>query len=162
MPDLNKDGLSDLFFYSGGDYLTEVSGTPTLFSALGVATGTYAGVVSEATPYIGTPLTSISYRQKGPNNQYSLTADLNGDGFPDVIAFQMPGLDMRHSYAQIMMNNGDGALVPTYNIMDLTGQTIPRYAVDVNHDGRQDLIEWDGASSSMQVIKGYICSVISA
>ena len=61
------------------------------------------------------------------------TGDLNGDGFPDIVA-------MTTSQVQIEYGNGHGGFTAggTYP-MTLGGQVEPR-VVDVNHDGRPDIV----------------------
>jgi len=84
-----------------------------------------------------------------------LLADFNGDGNLDIGVYQSANgnaAEEPDSYFQILAGNGDGTFTPTYTVFDITTLSSPQYAADVTGDGRADLIERDGATSSYQVI----------
>jgi FG-GAP-like repeat/Cep192 domain 4 len=83
-------------------------------------------------------------------------ADFNGDGNLDIAVFQAPaniGSNYEdNSYFQILAGNGDGTFTPTYTVFDITTPRAPQLAADVTGNGRADLIELDGATSSYHAI----------
>lgn len=132
--DLNHDGRTDLVHRGGPGtvfnvYLAQPDGSFTLQN-------TYS-------PYSGQPLDSGN-----------LLADFNGDGNLDIAAFQE---QLGQTYVQFLLGNGEGTFTPTFNKFFLetgTSSGLPRLAVDMNGDGRADLVELDGFVSSFHVIHG--------
>lgn len=156
LTDINGDKIPDLvrydFFWPDGT--TQNFGPATFTSYLDTANGSFAKS-SSYSPFSGVPMEVAPYFQTGDPTATSLVADLNGDGALDAIAFQqISALDLG-TYAQILMGNGDGTFTATYDIFPFDKNvTYPKYAHDLDSDGRADLLELDGATSSLHVFKG--------
>jgi FG-GAP-like repeat/Cep192 domain 4 len=117
-------------------YLCQTDGSFTL----GNTYEPYSGKVNGANVDLGGPI----------------LADFNGDGNLDIAVYQSPtaigyGYEP-YNYFQILAGNGDGTFTPTYTVFDITTLSSPQFAADVSGDGRADLIELDGATSSYHVI----------
>ena len=91
-----------------------------------------SGVLSPPSGYLNnTPnVSSISILQ-------AFTADLNGDGYPDLVAF-----DQNNLQVLAWLNNGDGTFKqPTLTPLDQTlGNPAGITVGDVNNDGRSDVV----------------------
>jgi hypothetical protein len=114
--DLNGDGKADLV----GDYIQ----SPLVF--LGNGNGTFA-----LPTYFGTDCCFVSA---------AALADVNGDGKPDVIAYDGIGSG---TFNGIFLGNGDGTFDPSeilipYSYPDHTHPSVQ--AADMNGDGKPDLI----------------------
>jgi subtilisin family serine protease len=110
-------------------------------------TNTYA-------PYTGQ---SIFQRTLGTANGARFPAflgDFNGDGNVDLAAIQLaPGYPAKTNYVQFLLGNGDGSFTPTYQTYVLNS-SVPSMAFDMTGDGRADMAEVDGFTSSFQLIPG--------
>jgi LPXTG-motif cell wall-anchored protein len=130
--DVNKDGKPDLVVASE-DNATITSSNPfgphgTLNVLLGNGDGTFQ--------------TALSSPLNGPMYSNLAVADMNQDGIPDVVV----GDDgPPFFYTQVLYGKGDGTF-PTGNSlqMGLAAQSVT--AVDVNGDGRPDLLLTTGTS----------------
>ncbi len=153
MQDVNHDGLLDIVRWGGmGD-----TGGPAKFKVsiyLGRPDGTFT-YSSSYQPWDATGAeVPFTWSWTGDFNSSSFVADYNGDGNQDILV----GLTTPENYGgwawmQVLAGNGDGTFTPTYDIFDLRKLWgIPMYAADINGDGRAELIEVDGARSSMHVI----------
>jgi hypothetical protein len=126
--DLNGDGWTDLITAN------QTAGN------LSVLTNNRAGGFALASsPAVGDSPTSVA------------VADVNGDGRPDVIAAKWPGFG--NGSLLILTNTGSGgtfALSATLN----TGQQIASMviAVDLNGDGKVDLVTANQSASSLTVL----------
>jgi subtilisin family serine protease len=102
----------------------------------------YTGITAEPTT-LGTPL----------GGRFPVwISDFNGDGNVDLAAIQQAtDYPTRVAYVQFLLGNGDGTFTPTYETYFLNASR-PTTAFDVTGDGRADLIESDGYTSSFQVI----------
>jgi hypothetical protein len=155
MADVNGDSWLDIvrynFMWPNGT--TETYGPPTFTTYLDQPSGAFAQSSSYA-PYAGTPLQAGPYLQFGDPLTSSNVADLNGDGKPDEVAFQNAP-DFGDIYAQVLMGNGDGTFTPTYDVFDFQKlYGVPGYAHILDGTTVSDLLEVDGATSSMHVFKG--------
>lgn len=152
LADLNGDGWPDLarydFFWPDG--VTENYGPPRFTNYLGQPGG---GFLQKSTyaPYTGIPLQVAPFLQSGDPQATSLVADLDGDGKPDEIAFQYIQNGLK--YAQILHGNGDGTFLPNFDEFPFYLWQYPLYAHDLNGDGRAELVQMVGATSSLQVFK---------
>ena len=136
------------------DGTTETLGPAKFTTYLDQASGSFAQSSSYA-PYSGIPLQAPPFVQFGDPTTSSMVADLNGDGKPDEIAFQVPAPAGGDDYAQILLGNGDGTFTPTYDVFDFQKVFgFPAYAHILDGSNFSDLLEIDGATSSMHVFKG--------
>jgi FG-GAP-like repeat len=156
LADVNNDSWLDIVRYNfmWPDGTTESPGPPTFTTYLGKPSGAF-GKSSSYAPYSGVPEQAKPYLQFGDPMTSSKVADLNGDGNLDEIAFQqVSSLDL-DVYAQVLMGNGDGTFTPTYDIFDFQKQlSFPGYAYHFDGTSFSDLMELDGATSSMHLFKG--------
>src|SRR5208337_1933278 len=106
------------------------------------------------TPYANSFTTEYLFDNGRPSQRLSpMLADFNGDGNIDIASFQFTGFSSNaQTYLQILAGNGDGTFTPTYAAFNLDKTGFPSTAVDVNGDGRADLIEVDGWASSYHII----------
>jgi len=160
MADLNHDGLPDIVEYSAepqaGSFFM-----PASFSIyLGQPDGSFQ-FSQTYTPYAGSFTLQYLFdngRPGQPSVRLSpMLADFNGDGNIDIASFQFVAtFPNTKTYLQILAGNGDGTFTPTYATFDFdkNGVGVPSTAVDVDGDGRADLIEVDGWPSSYHIISG--------
>ena len=132
--DVNKDGKLDLVVASS-DNATVTSSNPlgphgTLNVLLGNGNGTFQTA------------TSSSLNDSGYSNL--AVADINQDGIPDVIVGDN---NPPFFYTQILYGKGDGTF-PTGNSLQMGVNSQSVAAVDVNGDGRPDLLLTSGNSSA--------------
>lgn len=155
MADVNGDSWPDIVRYDfmWPDGTTETLGPSKFTTYLDQPSGAFAESSSYA-PYDGIPLEVNGYEFGDPMAS-SMVADLNGDGKPDEIAFQEAALGASDVYAQVLQGNGDGTFTPTYDVFDFQKPYyVPRYAHILDGSTFSDLLEINGASSSMAVFKG--------
>lgn len=156
MADVNGDSWLDIVRYDfmWPDGTTETLGPAKFTTYLDQPSGSFAQSSSYA-PYGGIPLQAPPFLQFGDPTTSSMVADLNGDGKPDEIAFQEPPPTGGDDYAQILLGNGDGTFTPTYDVFDFQKVFgFPAYAHIFDGSNFSDLLEIDGATSSMHVFKG--------
>ena len=155
LADVNGDSWPDIVRYDfqWPDGITTTEGPAKFTTYLGQPTGAFTSSDSLA-PYSGIPQNPKPYLQMGDPLDNGMVADLNGDGKPDEIAFQLVSPPDFTSYAQILMGNGDGTFTPTYNIYNFNKNYVfPEYTYHLDGTGSSDLIELDGASSSINLFK---------
>jgi FG-GAP-like repeat len=156
MADVNGDSWLDIVRYDfmWPDGTTETLGPPRFTTFLDQPSGTFAKS-SSYTPYAGIPLQAEPFAQFGDPMTSSMVADMNGDGKLDEIAFQEPAPAGGDVYAEILMGNGDGTFTPTYDVFDFQKiDGFPSHAHILDGTTYSDLLEVDGATSSMHVFKG--------
>lgn len=118
----------------------------------GNAYAPYAGMLMEPRLY---------YLDIGDRKNISTVPDLDSDGRIDAIAFQRVSDANRTVYAQIMKGNGDGTFAPTFDIFSFDKtDSFPRYAYDLDGDGRTELVELDGSTASLQVFKSSVAPAL--
>ena len=150
--DLNNDGRPDIVV---------TGGFPDVDVLLGNNTGSFTGqtyqVVSRAKP----PFPSIAAFASqqtigvGPEPRSVVTADLNGDGKPDLVVVNsgFNSIGQRLNSVGVMLGNGNGTFAPERTFA--TGLAPWSVAVaDVNHDGIPDLIVADGDGNDVSVLLG--------
>ena len=115
--DVNKDGKSDIVLLSSNS----TAGTSSLTSFLGHGDGTFAAGVNSTLG--GLYLVSLA------------SADVNGDGNPDVLI----GACCGNTLASIALGNGDGTFAANYGISIGPSTNAVGFA-DLNNDGRPDLL----------------------
>lgn len=124
--DFNGDGIEDVATVNSS------SGTVTVF------TGSGKGYLNAGKTYV-TPIIDANIA----------AGDVNGDGILDLVVTRGPGTAFAQANdVSVLLGNGDGTFQLAINSHDL-GQppsntlTHQTYAVDVNHDGKADLIgDW--------------------
>src|SRR5204863_758351 len=80
--------------------------------------------------------------------------DFNGDGNVDIAVFQEdPSVIAPAAFVQFLLGNGDGTFTPSFTTFDFQKYYFPNLAMDVDSDGRADLVELDGYRSSFHVLK---------
>jgi len=101
-------------------------------------------------PYSGQPVAAPFGNAQTFNN---FVGDFNGDGVPDIAAFQQDPLTGQ-AFVQFLLGNGDGSFTPTFQRFNLGSgnPALPNLAVDMNGDGKTDFIELDGFTSAFNVI----------
>src|SRR5262249_18680136 len=109
-------------------------------------TNTYA-------PYSGPAyLPSTAYSSAAGGRYRSWGGDFNGDGNLDIAAFERAlSYPSSRYYVQYLLGQGDGTFTPTYNVQYLNASK-PDTAFDFNGDGKADMVELDGWTSSIHFI----------
>jgi hypothetical protein len=151
--DLNKDGLLDLVELAE-PLINWGYPTPVVYNIyLGQSDGTFR-LTNSYQPYNGSFEPQFLFGVMPSASLSPLVADFNGDGNLDIAAFQSSGFQTAtaNDYFQVLLGAGDGTFVPTYISFPLGKGVAPGTAVDVNGDGRADLIELDSFPSSFHVI----------
>jgi FG-GAP-like repeat len=151
--DVNNDGHPDII-ESAFDRSTNGMLVPATFSIyLGQADGSFT-LANTYTPYpYGSLIPQYDYATSAAQHYAPMIGDFNGDGNIDIAAFQSVDLSPNPiSFVQFMLGNGDGTFTPTYTLYDFEKYSIPDLAMDVDGDGRDDMVELDGFNSSFHVI----------
>ena len=143
--DLNHDGRMDLIQRNG-----ILDGPVPVFNTyLAQADGSFV-LQNTYSPYAGQP---FSTGLVAPG-QVSFVGDFNGDGTPDIAAFQQqPGLPPQF-YVQFLLGNGDGTFTPSFEKFRLGvgSSALPSFVMDMNGDGKSDFVELDGFTSGFNII----------
>ncbi|HEY2471163.1 MAG TPA: VCBS repeat-containing protein [Terracidiphilus sp.] len=121
-----------------GDGIEDVATVDPEHGAVTVFLGSGQGYLNPGKTYV-TPLVDAN-----------ITAgDVNGDGIPDLVVTRGPGIAFPQANdVSVLLGNGDGTFQIAINSHALgqpPSNTLSRqtYAVDVNHDGKADLIgDW--------------------
>jgi len=151
LADVNHDGWPDIVALVNAEgYPADY--VPTVSVFLGQPDGSFAYSQSY-TPYLDQLRVPFDYGGEVQSFPFeALLADFNGDGNPDLALFQTPAF-LDQSFVQILYGNRDGTFTPTYAAYGLNTHYVPEFAVDLNGDGRADLIEQDNLTSSFNVLK---------
>jgi hypothetical protein len=128
--DFNGDGVPDLAF-------TNIATTAPVQVAVvfGNGDGTFQSPVSYAT---------------GTMPRSPVLADLNGDGFPDLV---VANAGFGANNLSVMLGNGDGTFQPAVNYPTSFGAKSVAVG-DVNNDGRPDLVVGNFTASNLLVFLG--------
>ncbi|HET9364113.1 MAG TPA: VCBS repeat-containing protein, partial [Candidatus Angelobacter sp.] len=143
--DVNQDGRMDLIQRNG-----ILDGPIPVFNIyLAQQDGSFV-LQNSYSPYSGLPFQN-GFLTPG---QHSFVGDFNGDGIPDIAAFQSQPALPSQIYVQFLLGNGDGTFTPTFEKfpMGVNSGTLPNVVADMNSDGKADFVELDGFTSSYHVI----------
>ena len=159
LADLNHDGRPDLIELVQPITTTSLTNRPAYKIYLGQPDGSF----QESQTY--SPFNGLIL-----GLPYPILADFNGDGNLDILVPQhypvfnevTSGPTFDNGYFQILFGNGDGTFTPDYAVFNLSQTLPPNVAVDVNGDGRADLIEVDTFPSFYNVILANAGSTIQA
>jgi hypothetical protein len=106
------------------------------------------------TPYSGQSIFQTTLGTANGARFPAFLGDFNGDGNVDLAAIQLaPGYPAKTNYVQFLLGNGDGSFTPTYQTYFLNS-SVPSMAFDMTGDGRADMAEVDGFTSSFQLVHG--------
>ena len=148
--DVSHDLRPDLLQSS---FAIDVNETP-IPAQFGVYLGQPSGMFSLTSTYAPYLDPSLIPQFNYTDSRYApMVADFNGDGNLDIAAFQKgnsvisPG-----AFVEFLLGNGDGTFTPTFTSFDFQKFYFPNLGVDVNGDGRADLVELDGFRSSFHVL----------
>ena len=119
--DLNRDGKLDLIVPTGGQ-------SASVNALLGIGDGTFASPVTETSNLLNIYGSSVT------------VADFNGDGEPDV-AVNSNSYSLGTYGIAILFGNGDGTLQSPPSLYSAGQGGVP-IALDVNGDGKPDLVVW--------------------
>jgi hypothetical protein len=150
--DVNHDGHPDIieatFDESPGGSVLPV--TFTIY--LGQPDGSFV-MGQTYSPYVDeNVIPQWGYPNSAGSPYAPMIGDFNGDGNLDIAAFQSsPNGSGPINFVQFLLGNGDGTFTPTYNSF-IFPSNIPTLAMDANGDGKADLVELNGLSSSYDVI----------
>lgn len=153
--DLNHDGIPDIVTCRDpeDDYPQQ---TPAQISVrLGLSTGGFGPAITYGT-YAGDSFLSDERGSlPGLYQAFCTVGDFNGDGNVDIGVTQSEApYHVFPAYVQFLSGNGDGTFTPTYNIYSFDRPTVPQEFYDLNVDGKTDLLEMDGLTSSFNFIPG--------
>jgi subtilisin family serine protease len=144
--DLNHDGHLDVVVRNPAFFAPLM---PVFKIYMGQPDGTFV-LTNTYTPYSGQNMINSN----GGQSQFSssFVADFNGDGNPDIASFQSDPIN--GGYVQFMLGNGDGTFTPTFEKFHLTTRSffLPGVTPDLNGDGKADLAELDGFTSSYNIV----------
>jgi hypothetical protein len=150
--DLNNDGRPDVIENRQPEATYPTPDAPPQFTVFlcqpdgsFVVSNTYT---SYSGPAAGQNTLGTANGSRFPN----FIGDFNGDGNVDIAVIQStPGYSSPNGYVQFLLGNGDGTFTPTYQPYYLYS-SFPSTAFDFTGDGKTDLAEMDGFTSSFQLI----------
>jgi subtilisin family serine protease len=159
--DLNHDGLPDIVQVSAIAATSTSPGAGVYSVYLGQKDGSFklsqTYQVAGGLPYLDTSDPKAPFHAAdGP-----ILADFNSDGNLDIGAVLSTAVfnSSTETFStfvslQVLTGNGDGTFNPTGAVFPFNKGSSPQEAVDLNGDGRADLIEMDGFTASFNVIPG--------
>jgi hypothetical protein len=130
--DLNGDGKPDLV-------------VATLTSTIGVLLGNGDGSFGPEVPYAS----------GGPFSTSVAIADVNGDGKPDLVVTSEEG-QVFGGLVDVLLGNGDGTFQPAVTYASGGGDAWSVAVVDVNGDGKPDLVVANMCSKSNCSARGVV------
>jgi hypothetical protein len=151
--DFNNDGKVDMVELEFQDSATGRPVPPLFKIRLGRGDGTFALTATYGNFRDPVEVPYGGWTWKGARSPSGI-ADYNGDGNLDIAVFQRSAaLPFQYSaYVQFLLGRGDGTFAPAYNDWRFFHRAIPMDAIDVNADGKADLVELDGYTASFHVI----------
>jgi len=162
--DLNKDGLPDVVEEAISNQVVNNSLARNYQVHLGQPDGSFKSGESYG-PFPGSFAQALIFGAPDkPSKPLQPTlADINGDGNLDLVVFETVlggSIDSSGVISgagtttglQVLAGNGDGTFSPSYIAYSMGSLVAPQLAVDVSGDGRADLVELDGYSSSFDVV----------
>lgn len=144
--DLNHDGRVDLIRRNG----IQDDPVPVFKVYFAQADGSFV-LQNTYSPYSGQPFNAGFAAGSGSNG---FIGDFNGDGIPDIAAFQQQAIFPAARYVQFMLGNGDGTFTPAFRQfrMGVGNTALPSFTTDMNGDGKTDFVELDGFTSGFNII----------
>jgi hypothetical protein len=137
--DLNRDGTPDLAVGDQG------SGSCTGVGYVGVLLGNGKGTFQ----------TEVNYNSGGPVVAGVAIADVNGDGIPDLVAFNggyYPGLGDFPGSVGVLLGNGDGTFQAAILYPSAGTGSGAVVAADLNGDGRPDIVVTNSEYGNVAVL----------
>ena len=106
----------------------------------------------------GTFGTATTYASGGQNTDSVVIADVNGDGFPDVIVANqcMSKFSCNNGGVSILLGNGDGTLKAASSYSSGGYNALSVAIGDVNGDGRPDIVATSVCSQSGNCVDGVV------
>jgi hypothetical protein len=149
--DLNHDGRPDIVENRDPQALYPALGGTQFQVFLCQSDGSFT-LSNTYAPYSGEQSQETTLGTADGSRSPAWMGDFNGDGNIDLAAIQQAsGFPTRVAYVQFMLGNGDGSFTPSYEPYFLYASR-PSNAFDLTGDGRSDMVENDGFTSSFQVI----------
>jgi hypothetical protein len=154
LADVNRDGCPDIIQYDSPNPVDGVFSNPKITIYTCQSDGSFAQQQTY-TPYDGLAVEPQPMVQMGwPYG--SITGDFNGDGNIDIAAFQRASAAYYDQavYVQFLIGDGTGMFTPTFHLLDyLRSGPAPRYAIDLDGDGRSELVEVSDHRSSFDIVQ---------
>jgi hypothetical protein len=126
--DVNGDGFPDLIV--ANQYASDSALDGSVGVLLGNGDGTFQPVVS--------------YDSGGSNARWIAVADVNGDGYPDIIVTNGCASECQSTggLVSVLLNNGEGSFLPATNYSAGSGLGSPESVAvgDFNGDGHPDIV----------------------
>lgn len=143
--DVNQDGRTDLIQRNG----LQDNPTPIFSVYLAQPDGSFV-LQNTYSPFSGEPFQN-GFLAPG---QHSFVGDFNGDGIPDIAAFQLEPRIPAQSYVQFLLGNGDGTFTPSFvkTPLGIGNAALPNFVTDMDNDGKSDFVELDGFTSGFNII----------
>ena len=133
LTDFDGDGIADILVGDGAPgFLSGNSTDPSLTVLFGAGGGSFTGA----------PLSALALT---PDTDGFVSADFNGDGFPDLVSSNVLNNSVQ---LNVLRGEGNGSFQPSGAPRALMTGGLPLYAVaaDFDHDGKPDVATLVGGS----------------